>query len=172
MIRSYRHEDAQALRAVANDPDVARYMTDRFPSPYTLADARAWISQAMDIDLEESNFAIDCRGEFAGGIGFARGAFEHRFSAEFGYWLGKRFWGNGIATAAVRALLDWIWQNTDLERLQAHVFSPNVASARVLEKAGLHLESIKRRDVFKGGAFYDAWLYVALKNVPGSHPSE
>lgn len=51
---------------------------------------------------------------------------------EVGYWFGKSFWGNGIATLALKLLLDEV----DTRPLAARVVADNVASKRVLEKCG------------------------------------
>ncbi len=163
VIRSYRHDDAEAIVREANDPNVARYMSDQFPSPYAINDARQWLSRCMDIDHEESQFAIELEKVFVGGLGFTRFSGERRFTAEYGYWLGTGAWGKGIATAASLTFLDWMWKETDFERIQAHAYAPNVASRRVLEKIGLRHEGTLRRHIFKNGEFYDALLFAILR---------
>jgi len=163
VVRSYRHDDAEALVKYANNPNVSRYMRDSFPYPYTMADARSWLRYAVDIDHAETHFAIDCNREAVGGLGFTRFPGERRFTAEFGYWLGEAFWGRGIATAAVGGFVDWLWRETDLQRVQAGVFKPNAASRRVLEKCGFAYESTLQRDVFKDGRFVDTQLFVKLR---------
>jgi ribosomal-protein-alanine N-acetyltransferase len=147
----------------ANNPNVSRYLRDSFPYPYTLADARAWLSFCVDIDHEETHFAIECEREVVGGLGYTRFPGERQSTAEFGYWLGEAFWGRGIATAAVRGFLPWVWRETDLERLQSGVYGPNVASLRVLEKSGFTYEGTMRRDVCKNGRFLDTLLFAHLR---------
>ncbi|PZR58545.1 MAG: GNAT family N-acetyltransferase [Candidatus Meridianibacter frigidus] len=164
VIRSYRHDDIDALVTHADNPNVARYMTSRFPSPYTVAEGRKWIGHCMDIDLPEENFAIEYKGRYAGGIGFRRLQLDYLYTAEFGYWLGEAVWGKGIATAAIRGFLPWVFENTNLERLQAHVFALNAASRRVLDKAGLTFEGTHRRHIFKDGTFYDGHLLAKLRS--------
>lgn len=163
VVRSYRHEDAEPLARHANNPTVARYMRDTFPFPYTIQHAREWISFCMDIDHEETHFAVECDREAVGGIGYRRLMDEHRFSADFGYWLGEAAWGRGIATAAVRGLISWIWEETDLHRLQSRVYEPNVASRRVLEKSGFAYEGTLRHDIFKNGEFLDTLTFAQLR---------
>ncbi len=53
-----------------------------------------------------------------------------------GYWVGRRFWGHGVASEAVDALARWALANLDLDRLEAHVAADNPASAAVLRRAG------------------------------------
>ncbi|MBV9403322.1 MAG: GNAT family N-acetyltransferase [Candidatus Eremiobacteraeota bacterium] len=163
VVRSYRHDDDQALVKHANNPNVSRYLRDSFPYPYTISDARSWLRYAVDIDHEETHFAIERDREAIGGLGFTRFAGERQFTAEFGYWLGEGFWGQGITTAAVAAFVDWLWRETDLQRIQSGVFEPNVASRRVLEKCGFTYESTLRRAAFKHGRFFDTQLFVKLR---------
>ena len=84
-------------------------------------------------------------------------------TAEIGYWLGEPFWGRGIATTALKETTAYAFAHFEIERLQAHVFEWNPASARVLEKAGYTLEGRQRRHVFKDGRIGDALLYARLR---------
>jgi RimJ/RimL family protein N-acetyltransferase len=67
-------------------------------------------------------------GEVAGNIV----CFEQLGEREVGYWLGKKYWGNGIATKALEEFLKYI----ETRPLYAHVAKHNIASQRVLEKCG------------------------------------
>ena len=164
VVRSYRHDDAEAVVKHANNPNVSRYLRDSFPYPYTMADARSWLSYCVDIDHEETHFAIERDHEAIGGLGFTRFSGERQFTAEFGYWLGESFWNQGIMTAAVSAFVDWLWRETDLHRLQSGVFEPNAASRRVLEKCGFTYESTIRQDVCKNGSFLDTHMFARLRS--------
>ena len=88
----------------------------------------------------------------------------YRRSAEIGYWLAEPFWGQGIATRAVRALSDWAFASFDLVRIFAAVFETNPASARVLEKAGFALEGRLRQSITKNGRTFDELLYARLRS--------
>ncbi|MBV8244341.1 MAG: GNAT family N-acetyltransferase, partial [Candidatus Eremiobacteraeota bacterium] len=99
MIRSFTHADSEEVAAHANNPNVARYLRDRFPEPYTVQSARRWISYCMEQE-PESNFAIVVDKKVVGGIGFEPGGDVDRYTGEFGYWLGEAAWGRGIATTA------------------------------------------------------------------------
>lgn len=165
VVRSWSHEDAERLRQLADNPLRAQWMSDVFPYPYTMDDARAFLNVALDANSEQGMFAIECREGLAGGIGFERFPHELRFTAEFGYWLGTEFWGRGIATAAARALCDWIFRETPIRRLQANVYAPNAASARVLEKSGFIHEATLRAHAFKHERFMDVLIFSRLAEV-------
>ncbi|MBI4954729.1 MAG: GNAT family N-acetyltransferase [Myxococcales bacterium] len=161
-LRPWRASDAAALVPHANSRAVWRNVRDRFPYPYTPADAEAWVAFASS-QTPTQTFAVDVGGEAVGGIGIGIGDDVHRRSAEIGYWLGERFWGRGIATEAVVAVSAWAFANFDLCRLYALVFEWNQASCRVLEKAGYAREGLLRRSVHKDGQTIDAFLSALVR---------
>jgi RimJ/RimL family protein N-acetyltransferase len=135
---------------------------DRFPSPYTLEAADHWIAK-VKFEHELRNFAIEWRGQFVGGIGLEPLYDIHRLTAEIGYWLGEPYWGNGLATKALRLMLEYAFSSLPYIRLQAAIFAVHKSSARVLEKNGFALEAVHRRHIIKFGQTHDAMLYAALK---------
>jgi ribosomal-protein-alanine N-acetyltransferase len=161
-IRSWRRSDEPSLVRHADDREVWINLRDRFPHPYTAADARAWLG-FVDEKTPETDFAIAVAGQAVGGIGIGLRDDVARRSAEIGYWLGPALWGRGLATAAVRALTDWAFAHFDLCRIDAAVFGWNPASARVLEKAGYVLEGRLRRSVTKAGRTIDQLLYARVR---------
>ena len=160
-VRSYRVDDAPSLARHANNRNISRNMRDTFPFPYTLTDANDWISLVMQ-QSPEANFAIASADEVIGGIGLIFRDDIHRRSAEIGYWLGEPFWGQGIATAALRAVTDYAFANHDLARLEAYVFEWNPASTRVLEKVGYVLEGKLRQSITKDGQTIDGFLFARV----------
>ncbi len=161
-MRPFVAEDAPAIARYANNRAVWITLRDRFPHPYTLADAIAFLGVATT-QQPPGDFAIATADEAIGGIGLQRQSDVHRLSAEIGYWLGEPFWGRGIATRAVRAMTEWAFATTPLERLFACVFATNPASARVLTNAGYHFEGRMRRAVVKDGRILDQLIYAALR---------
>lgn len=161
-VRPFVTADAAALVRHANNRAVWLTLRDRFPHPYGAADADAFLRVAT-AQRPPSDLAIATADEVIGGIGLQRQTDVHRLTAEIGYWLGEPFWGRGIATRAVRAVTEWAFAVTPLERLYACVFATNPASARVLEKAGYLFEGRLRRAVVKDGRVLDQLLYAALR---------
>ncbi len=162
-VRSFRPDDAEALARNANNRNVSRNMRDTFPYPYELSNAHEWIEFATT-QSPETNFAIADDTELIGGIGITLQSDVNRRSAEIGYWLGEPHWGQGIATAALKATSDWAFSEFDLVRLYGEVFEWNPASGRVLEKAGYELEGRLRKSIVKGGQVIDALLYAMVRD--------
>ena len=83
--------------------------------------------------------------------------------AGVGYALDDTAWGQGYATEAMRALLQWAWDTLPLNRLQAEIDTRNTASARVLEKLGFRLEGTLREDCIVDGEVSDSGVYGLLR---------
>ena len=134
-LRPWQPGDVDALVKYANNYAIWRNLPDTFPHPYTETDAREW-SQRPNQGEPLTNLAIATADEAIGSIGLTLQDDVHFRSGEVGYWLGEPFWGQGIATRALRTFSEYAFANFDLVRLYAIVFEWNPASARVLEKAG------------------------------------
>jgi ribosomal-protein-alanine N-acetyltransferase len=163
-IREWRHEDAADLARLADDREIWLGLRDLFPHPYGIGDALAFIALAGRMD-PQTFFAIEVDGALAGGIGYTYRTDVERIGAEVGYWLGRAFWGRGIATAALRLLTAHAFAaDPELRRLWAVPFVTNIASARVLEKAGYTREGTLRQSAIKDGRVLDQWLYAIVRD--------
>jgi ribosomal-protein-alanine N-acetyltransferase len=159
-LRNWRASDASALQRLADNPKIAANLYNRFPSPYTLADAEFFINLNIN-EQPAKTFVIDIDGEFAGTIGLTFRDDVFTRSPLFGYWLGEPYWGRGIMTEAARLVTQYAFQTFDIICLQAGVFSYNPASMRVLEKAGYTKQAVLKGIVFKNGQVLDEHIYVA-----------
>lgn len=169
LMRPWRLEDATHLVRHANNHKVAMNLRDGFPHPYTLQDARDWLGMVAD-NRDDVILAIEVEGEAAGGIGIHHMKDVYRFNGEIGYWLSEKYWGKGIMTDAVGAMVAHAFTRTRWLRLFATIFENNRASMRVLEKNGFKLEAIHRKTVMKEGILMDEHLYALLKERwPGNH---
>ena len=162
-VRRWRIDDAEALVRHANNVNVARQLRDRFPHPYSRANAHAFLKSAIAAD-EPSNLAIDVDGEAAGAIGYVAGADVERYSAEIGYWVGEAHWGRGVVTEALVLVTEHVFTAANLLRLFALPFADNVGSTRVLEKAGYVREAILRSSSVKNGQPRDQALYARIND--------
>jgi RimJ/RimL family protein N-acetyltransferase len=162
VLRPWHQKDAPALARSANNPRIAANMRDLFPSPYTIEDADRFIAMAAS-PSPNLMLAIVISDEAVGGIGIHPLQDVYRGTAEIGYWLAEPFWGRGIITAAVQALVPVAFEHFGIIRLQAGIFESNPASMRVLEKCGFTREAVHRNAVIKKSTVMDEVLYVRLK---------
>lgn len=161
-LRPWTVDDKPSLVRYANNRKVWLNLTDGFPHPYTDASADAFLDM---VGRQEpvTFFAIATVEEAIGGIGVSIGSDIHRRTAELGYWLAEPFWGRGIASEAVAAFTTYAFDRFDLVRIHADPFAGNLASCRVLEKAGFVAEGLMRANVIKDGVFLDQWMYAKVR---------
>lgn len=152
--------DAPSLAAHADDRDVWLNLRDRFPHPYTLGGAEGYLA-SIPASPRPTGFGIVVHGEAAGTIGLVPGSDIERHTAEVGYWLGRRFWGRGVVTDALRAITAYAVAELGMHRVFAVPFTDNAASVRVLEKVGYVREGRMRRSAVKDGRVLDQWLFAA-----------
>lgn len=132
-LRAPAPADAERVAELCSDIDIPR-MTTRMPWPYSLVDAAAFIGRASDQDRNiENTFLIEHGDD--GPVGCI-GLFMTGRLPEIGYWIGRPYWGRGIATEATRAALSWARSDWRKKVVVAGHFADNPASAAVLSKSG------------------------------------
>ncbi|KXX80506.1 putative N-acetyltransferase p20 [Madurella mycetomatis] len=188
-IRQYHDSDVPHVQRAADSPAVARYLTESFPSPYTLSDAENWIAYALTATVPNDPlntpvaFAI-CNKETdipLGGIGmkvgYAAEGWDHIL--EVAYWLGEAAWGKGIMTEALGGFVGWLFGRFPrLMRLEAGVFEGNDGSVKVLETVGFMLEGKRRKqgvdrlggwcDVLEFGLLREEWVKRNAEGATGN----
>lgn len=165
VVRSWLLEDATSVARHANNRRVWLNLRDRFPHPYTQADAEEFIRfTTMQQQRPESSFAVVVDGVTVGSVGLVLGEDVHRRTAELGYWIGEAYWGRGIASEVVRGFSEYAFGQFDLLRIYAMPYAHNRASVRVLEKAGFQYEGRLRQHAVKDGQILDVLLYAKLKS--------
>lgn len=137
VLRAPHHDDASALARLANDRRIA-VNTARIPHPYGIDDAERFITAANGRDGGAA-FVIAREGGLIGGCGVDL----RDDGPEIGYWLGVSYWGCGYATEAVRALIDYAFDELQHEALAAGARVSNPASRRVLEKCGFQWTGVR-----------------------------
>jgi RimJ/RimL family protein N-acetyltransferase len=153
LLRPPRAGDIRFFVPLLNDFGVSKNLS-RVPHPYTEDDACAYIVDSTDRWLrgEDHVFAVQRKedGAFIGMCGVHPGR-----GWEFGYWLGRPFWGAGFATEAAAALIAFAFDTLGAERLRASWFHDNPASGRVLAKLGCAPDGEEMHDCLsRGGAVF------------------
>ncbi len=161
-LRPFTKDDLPSLVRYANNFNISKNLTDRFPHPYLEANGRAFIEMTMAME-PVSVFTIDIGGEASGGIGLHPQAEIQRRNAELGYWVAEPFWGNGIASRAIAQIVEWGFENLDIDRIFARPFGSNIASQRVLEKAGFRFEARFEKTLIKNGVLEDELFYAVRR---------
>ena len=158
LLRTPRAADVLELVPLINDFDVSKYLS-RVPYPYTEDDARTFMGR-IEAGLKAGNdyvFAVRLKsGPFIGLAGI------HPVDDwEFGYWIGKPYWGLGYATEAGRRVLRYAFEGLKADTVNAGWFHDNPRSGRVLEKLGFKPAGEGERNCVSRGCKVDLYL-VAL----------
>lgn len=144
-IRKWELSDAKDLAAALSNKKVQDNLRDGLPYPYTEQDGKDFISAMLSADENETfAFAITVDNTVIGSIGVFRQENIHRQTAELGYYIAEEYWGKGIMTEAVRQICECVFSESDIIRIYAEPFAYNMASCRVLEKAGFQYEGTLR----------------------------
>jgi len=171
-IRPYWHEDAEDLFAavIESREDLAPWMPWCHPE-YSIAESKEWLRLQVENfrQGEEYDFAIvsseDC---FLGGCGLNFIDVPNR-RANLGYWVRTSEKGRGVATSAVRQLVEWAFERTELCRLEVVVAAGNLASLRVAERAGATREGLLRARIVLHGEAHDAVMYSFVRTGTGAN---
>lgn len=158
-LRPWDMSDLDSLVIHANNPKIAKNMTDGFPHPYTLENGKAFIEIATR-EKPVHIFAIEINDKAVGGIGIHPQRDIHCKNAELGYWLGEPFWGQGIISKAIPQIVDFAFKTYDINRIIARPFGSNKASQKVLEKNQFVLEGRFEKVLFKNGEYLDELIYA------------
>jgi RimJ/RimL family protein N-acetyltransferase len=135
-LRAKGRRDVDALVAICQDPEIARWT--RVPSPYTRADAEGWIAAAeldRQVDRAIDWLAVDEHGEVVASVA-VQDIRRDEGVGEIGYWVAAPARGRGIATRAVRLASDWALNELGLQTLELMAHEDNVASQGVARAAG------------------------------------
>lgn len=162
-LRSWEVSDIDRLVVIADNYEIAKNLTDKFPHPYTRESGEGFIAFARSHD-PRAIMAIEVDGQLAGAVGLHLQEDIFQKNAELGYWLGEEYWGKGIMTIAVERIVEYGFETFDINRIFARPFGSNVGSQKVLEKAGFTLEATLSKTIYKNGKYEDEHIYAIRKS--------
>ena len=163
-MRPFIADDAPALQKLADVREIAD-TTITIPHPYSLAAAKTWIASLPHLFRAGTavHFAMELKetGELVGASALRDIDKEHS-QAELGFWVGKPWWGQGIATEVAHATLRFGFRELSLNRIYAYAMVRNASSEKIFHKLGMRQEGLLRQGVRKWGLFEDVVLYAIL----------
>jgi ribosomal-protein-alanine N-acetyltransferase len=163
ILRKLKVSDADDIYEYAKNPEVSRYtIWKRHKSPavsrgfikYVLSEYRKGIPESWGMVLKENN-------KFIGTCGFNkyRPCFK---SAEIGYAMSRDYWGKGLMTEAVKAVIGFGFKKLGLHRISANAMPANKGSERVMKKCGMKYEGLQRGAIFAKGKYHNLRVYSIL----------
>ena len=147
ILRRLTPDDAEAMFAGwCNDPEVSRFLT--WPPHGNVEVTRSilngWIEQYDDGAYFNWGIELKDSGRLVGNISVVK-VREDIDSADIGYCMSREFWGRGIMPEALRAVMDYLFDEVGMNRVAASHDVNNPKSGRVMEKAGMKLEGTLRQ---------------------------
>lgn len=161
VLRPLSMQDARAVFTYAADPQVSRYTL--WESPMRIAETQAYLASVLESYRrgEPDNWAITLSGTCIGTIGLYNLDANNR-SAEVHYALAADQAGKGYMSEALTAVVSFAMKTLKLNRIGASCMLGNVASERVMQKAGMKFEGVRRQAAFKNGFFHDLKQYAIV----------
>lgn len=143
VLRNLVPKDWKLFYELMEEPETKYYMDDYLEAA-TEECARRWVGERIsynnEIPRHSYNLAIEFKGEPIGWIGIGEAESEEKKDLDFGYALKKSYWGKGFMTEALRALLKYCFKTMEIEKITGECETRNLASRKVMEKAGMTLE--------------------------------
>ena len=164
-IRKWKLSDASSLALALSNKKIQDNLRDGLPYPYTKQNATEYIQAMLSADENKIfAFTITIDNKVIGSISIFRQENIHRRTGELGYYIAENYWGKGIMTEAVKQICEYVFNHSDIIRIYAEPFAYNLASCRVLEKAGFQLEGILKNNAVKNEKIVDMKLYALIKS--------
>lgn len=162
-IRPLDTRDIRPIMQLAGAPEIAA--NTFVPNPYPPDAASEFVALCQERwRLDEAyTFAVIQKPseEFVGAIGIHVDS-EHN-SAFVGYWIGKPFWGRGLATTGLGLIIQFGFERLQLNRIEAGHFPENPASGRVMQKANMRYEGVRRQAALHQSGYKDLVYYAILR---------
>ncbi|MFY9802468.1 MAG: GNAT family N-acetyltransferase [Candidatus Acidiferrales bacterium] len=164
LLRGIRADDENAIHEYASDPEVVRLM---IWGPNTREATQAFLARALQAQTKwprnDVCLAIELKTErrMIGSIEL-RVQDGKNLTADFGYVLGRKYWGHGYMTESASAILNVAFKTLNLHRVWATCHAQNHASYRVMEKLGMRREALYLKNALEKGEWRDTYLYAIL----------
>jgi [ribosomal protein S5]-alanine N-acetyltransferase len=157
-------DDAQRISALAGDRAISDNMLS-LPHPFPLPEVRRFVESCQHderIGRGVHRAMVDAN-ELVGVVA-VRDIDSANRTAELSFWVGKPFWGRGVATRGATQMIRIAFEYHAINRLAAHAFVGDAASERVLQTVGFQHEGIERERILKYGKFMDVSLCALLRS--------
>lgn len=163
-LRGYKEEDVQLAFEYMNDPDVVQYLNPGIPYPMTLQREQEWFKSQKDLK-DTYNFAIETLENeiYIGGCGINKIDWKNSV-AIVGIFIGhKDYRSKGYGTDAMKVLMNFIFNQMNVNKVQLEVYSFNDRAIKSYKKSGFVEEGRIRQRIFRNGKYHDELVMGILK---------
>jgi len=163
-LRPLQFSDASSIKKNANNINVWKNLTDLFPHPYTIKDAKEFINSQINIKPPRV-LAIVYNKSAIGTIGLSVKNENEELCGDIGYWIGEKYWNKGIGTHAIKSVVKFGFDTyKNIDCISAYVFTDNPASIRALEKAGFNNEKTIEKAITKAEEKKDIYFFKITRD--------
>ncbi len=156
-LRAYKEEDIPFAIKYMNDRELKKLLVTTIPFPMTPWEEEDFVKSQNSNNNGKYNFAIEDieSGKYIGGCGINDINWLSRV-ATVGIMIGdKDYWGKGYGTDAMKILVDFIFNNMNINKVKLGVFSFNEIAIKSYKKCGFEVEGVLKDELFKDGKYHD-----------------
>ena len=152
VLREYTFDDFNALFEIVSDSETMQH----YPAPFDENKTKNWIAWNLE-NYQKYGFGLWAvvlkeSGEFIGDCGITIQNIDSEMLPEIGYHIHKKYWRNGFAKEAARAVRDWVFQNTQYDKIYSYMKYTNVGSYATAMANGM--KKVKEYPYQKNGISY------------------
>lgn len=164
ILRQVDTDDAESVLKYLSDQEVMKYYgLEPFDSINDALDEISWYQSIFEENTGiRWGITIKNQNEVIGSCGFLNRVPKH-YRSEIGFELSKDYWGQGIASEALKAICKYGIEQLNLQRIEALIEPPNLSSQRLVERLGFIREGLLRNYEFTSGKFDDLYMYSLLR---------
>ncbi|MGL4739907.1 MAG: GNAT family N-acetyltransferase [Sarcina sp.] len=165
ILREYKASDVVIAHRYINDYSIARTLTEEAIFPISIDEEEEFINNNKSNEKMTYNFAIEDleTSEYIGGCGINSTDLKNRICT-IGIFIGDMdYWGQGYATDALEILINFIFNELNLEKIKLTVYDFNTRAIKLYEHLGFKVEGVLKREVFREGKYHDKILMAMFR---------
>ncbi|MDN5341669.1 GNAT family N-acetyltransferase [Oceanotoga sp. DSM 15011] len=165
ILRAYNKDDVKNALKSINDFEVKQYLDPSIPFPLKYEDELKWYERLNPKGDGTYSMAIENleTGEYMGGIGVNSVDWKNSV-ASIGLFLAKEFWNKGYGTDSLNVLLNFIFNEMNINKVKLNVYDFNKRGIRCYEKVGFVKEGVLREEIYRNGKYNDEIIMGILKS--------
>lgn len=161
VLRRITPQDAEMVYIWMGDPEVCKY--ERWNPHPNSGYSCGYIMEVFNYELQNTyQWGIEFENKLIGSVSIV-GVDDFDQKAVLGYCIARDYWSKGYTTEAVKAVLQYMFEEIEMNRIEASHSINNKASGRVLEKVGMQFEGLAKEYYFCSMGFQDSNLYAITK---------
>ncbi len=164
ILRAIEEKDSEMLRSMVNDPNIEKFICG-FSLPVSPKQQNDWI-QSLNKSNKDIKLIVESNnGNAIGMCSLNQIDWKNRY-AGIGIKLisSDAIRGKGIGTKVLKALIEYSFNELQLNRLEARIIEYNDASKKIFEKCGFKIEGVERNKIYKHGKYHNVIMVGLIRS--------